>query len=805
MASSDLDLERIEVLWKRYKDRRARDPFFTIEAFAHEHSEAYDEILQIFPVLKDLESAAHHEPEIEALPHDIGGYPIVSCIGSGAMGVVYEARCKALRERIALKVLNSELLGPKYVQRFEQEARAVAALHHTHIVPIYDFCKDETQLFYTMRLVDGPNIADILQIAAFPADSKPPDQPADSRAYKLLSHLAGNWACIAELGAQAASAIAHAHGKSVLHRDIKPANLLIDATNKIWVTDFGLAKRNDRASDLTSIHQTVGTPRYMAPEQARGVSDHRSDIYSLGLTLRELACIDLDRQGLDARRLDARISPREINPGIPRELNGIIERATRPDPDQRYQRAEQLAHALEAFARKTQASKTTDYRWWTALLVIALLVSTALAWPLLAPNTRRLSTGLSANNPIPAPALVRLVEQLGDEPSHLIVDHHLLQREVRLSGVDIQHFQWDPDRAELRFRRAPDFEVPLDQDMDNRYQLLISRKGQPDQPLVIQIDNWNEPPEIDEFQFLDDQQTIHLSGEDLAGSWIMDINDDHSTIFDGLYFELGQTVDRDQVFMTPHGTFAFQPSAASTPGDANHDGIYDMQVVVSDETYVHSVCLEQQSSGALALVRESIGPGPVLNREIVSEDCLMRRDVIDLATADGQIFFHIHPNKQSPGIALYRSQLQPDGTLATVLLNADCGIPPEAVAIATYDGEHFCCVLRQRGRPRQTDLWQGTLRADGRMTMDGYVENCGLPSRIEALAGIDAERFYHIRTDFDGRSWFYISFLQKRFSNMPFDDRRPQYVSPVRGQAAWIRRADDSRTVSRQVRFDTNP
>ena len=162
------------------------------------------------------------------------------------------------------------------------------------------------------------------------------------------------WQSVAEVGIQVASALGHAHEQGVLHRDIKPANLLIDARGVVWVTDFGLAKAMGQ-DDLSRTGDLIGTLRYMAPERFHGESDGRSDIYSLGLTLYELATLRPAHEATERAELLKKIAeaeptrPRELNPAIPRDLETVILKAIAPDPAHRYASAAALAEDLARF------------------------------------------------------------------------------------------------------------------------------------------------------------------------------------------------------------------------------------------------------------------------------------------------------------------------------------------------------------------------------------------------------------------------------------------------------------------------
>jgi serine/threonine protein kinase/Flp pilus assembly protein TadD len=371
-----------------------------IEAILAEHPNEAERLRALLPTLRVLveigsspigqnnsKTAATERVSPELLhPQILGDFRILHEIGRGGMGVVFEAEQISLRRRVALKVLpTASTLDPRSLQRFRNEAQAAASLHHSNIVPIHGVGCERGVHYYAMQYIDGLTIAEVIaklressKLDLSPQvqhQSRIPDvdsraqmvsrekQAAETEVMAALStekpSNSGAWfRRLAEHMAQVADALHHAHELGVMHRDIKPANLMLDRLGRIWVTDFGLA-RVEGADNLTMTGDLVGTLRYMSPEQSlakRLGVDHRSDIYSLGITLYELLTLNPAFAGEGRQKLLQQLaseepkSLRKQNPSIPRDLETIVMKATQKSPSERYQTAEELAADLRRFA-----------------------------------------------------------------------------------------------------------------------------------------------------------------------------------------------------------------------------------------------------------------------------------------------------------------------------------------------------------------------------------------------------------------------------------------------------------------------
>jgi outer membrane protein assembly factor BamB len=309
------------------------------ERLLREHPELAGQLEPCLAGMDFIHRAA--KPAGGGAPAQLGDFRIIREIGRGGMGVVYEAEQLSLKRRVALKVLRFGVgADVEVMKRFQREAETVAQLHHTNIVPIHAVGELGGVHFYAMQLIDGKSLAAVLAEDVTPEQNIKPD----------FRRVAG-W------GLQAAEALAHAHHRGVIHRDIKPSNLILAPDGTVWLTDFGLAKRADEVT-LTAAGVLMGTPRYMSPEQAAAAKqpiDHRTDIYSLGATLYELATgkpvfESQTPQGVITQILSAEpVAPRLIQGTMPRDLETIILKCLAKEPAGRYQQARELADDLRAY------------------------------------------------------------------------------------------------------------------------------------------------------------------------------------------------------------------------------------------------------------------------------------------------------------------------------------------------------------------------------------------------------------------------------------------------------------------------
>jgi len=362
-----------------------------VEDYVARYPQAADLLRKVLASLRLLEAsltgaASPGEPGALATGDEptgtLGDFRLIREVGRGGMGIVYEAEQISLGRRVALKVLPfAATMDPRHLQRFQNEARAAASLHHTNIVPVHAVGCERAVHFYAMQFIEGQTLAAMIaelrqrggqaplpevqpttpHVPGAPAPATPAPDTAERAAASTErpTRDPAYFRRVADLGIQAAEALDHAHQLGIVHRDVKPANLMVDGRGNLWVTDFGLAQVQSDAR-VTMTGDLVGTLRYMSPEQAlakRVVIDHRTDVYSLGATLYELLTLQPAFDGADRQELLRQIAfedpkpLRRINRAIPAELETIVLKAMEKNPQERYATARELADDLERFVK----------------------------------------------------------------------------------------------------------------------------------------------------------------------------------------------------------------------------------------------------------------------------------------------------------------------------------------------------------------------------------------------------------------------------------------------------------------------
>ena len=325
-------------------------------------------------------------PSFNLAGTDVGRYRVVSLLGSGGMGEVYDAIDPALGRHVALKVLEADAVSDaKRLARFVQEARSASALNHPHLVPIYEIGVQANIHFIAMEKIDGSTLRTVFSSERLPL----------KRTLELMP--------------QITDAVAAAHGAGIVHRDLKPENIMVSRAGYAKVLDFGLAKLQPEApfpsstSARTLLRPTdagtiLGTVGYMSPEQAQGKpADERSDIFSLGCVLYEAvagtrafsAATPIDTLHKLIHEDPPPLS--EVSPIVPDEVQRIVGKAMAKDPEQRYQSAKEMTIDLRDAARKTESPSRVDVaparprgrwvRWVAGAVSLSVLVLALVFFP----------------------------------------------------------------------------------------------------------------------------------------------------------------------------------------------------------------------------------------------------------------------------------------------------------------------------------------------------------------------------------------------------------------------------------------
>jgi serine/threonine protein kinase len=459
--------ERVAEVVDAFMERVRRGEKPDVEEYARRHPEVADVLRQILPAMPFVRpvsenSGASPSAPADDLPGELGDFRIIREVGRGGMGVVYEAEQVSLRRRVALKVLPfAATMDQRHLRRFQNEAQAAACLHHTNIVPVYFVGCERGVHFYAMKFIDGQPLSELIRrLAHGPAateerttayEASPGETVAASPTVRAAGDATpltgegkrgrGYFRKVVEVGVQAAEALDHAHQLGIVHRDIKSGNLLLDGRGNLWVTDFGLAQMQQGEGGLTITADLVGTLRYMSPEQAlakRVVIDHRTDIYSLGVTLYELLTLQPafpsnDRQELLRQvAFEEPVRLRRLDKAIPVELETIVLKAMEKRPQDRYATAQELADDLRHWlddlpirarrqtfiqrAAKWMRRHRTLARLAAGFLILAVILLAASSWLIWSANqkTKAALARVDARNRWARQAINDMYEELSE-------------------------------------------------------------------------------------------------------------------------------------------------------------------------------------------------------------------------------------------------------------------------------------------------------------------------------------------------------------------------------------------------------
>lgn len=433
----------------------------------------------------------------------IGHYRIVGKLGEGGMGVVYVAEDTKLDRRVALKVLPAELAeNPERLDRFQREAKALAALDHPNIVTIHSVEEEGEIRFFTMQLIDGQPLSELIPQDGVPAE----------RLFKIAVPLA--------------DALANAHAKGIIHRDLKPSNVMVTGEGRVMVLDFGLAKLWQEAAatetsalptePLTAEGRVVGTIPYMSPEQLEGKElDARTDLFSMGVMLYEMATGNRPFQGDTSVSLMSSIvkdTPPPLDtmrPELPNHLGRIIQRCLEKDPKDRYQTMRDAALELRNLEKEMAGTRSssmvvpassrrsgiTGHRSWLGGLAMVLVLAMALLgiWKVMdSPNE---------SSPVPEGPASSSASRIRDPQARAIYE-----RAQRYRGDAESVTRWD--LAEATLRQAVEMEPDNAWLLSELADLLVER-----QDLNPQVERKQEATDLVE-------RALEID-TDLATAWVV--------------------------------------------------------------------------------------------------------------------------------------------------------------------------------------------------------------------------------------------------------------------------------------------
>jgi predicted Ser/Thr protein kinase len=274
----------------------------------------------------------------------LGPYKLEDVLGKGGMASVYRAYQSSVKRYVAIKVMSPDIGGqPGFVERFAQEAEVIASLEHPHIVPVIDYGTQDNLHYLVMRYIEGGSLEDRMRKGSLSLQE----------AARFLAEMA--------------SALTYAHKRGVVHRDLKPNNMLIDGSDNLYLTDFGIARLTQSEHHLTATGSVMGTPAYMSPEQGMGQRvDSRSDIYTLGVVLYEMVLNRLPFSGETPAAMifqhvyEHPAHPQKVNPNLPDAVADVLNKSMAKNPDERYQSASEMSSAFAEAIRSTKVTPLVD-------------------------------------------------------------------------------------------------------------------------------------------------------------------------------------------------------------------------------------------------------------------------------------------------------------------------------------------------------------------------------------------------------------------------------------------------------------
>ena len=682
--------ENLEKITRLFSQWRSEGKTFSVKEFV----EYFPDLVPLeqgkaFQLLLTLQQLQEQYDSVDInLPIHLGRYELIEKIGEGASGIVFRATQTGFSRAVAVKLLKN-FSSSIHEKRFRQEANLASKLHHSNIVPVIDYGIYGGTCYLVMPFIPGGPLQSQVPIV---------DQP-DHGEKEILPEPCetGHWRWVIEIGIQVSSALAYAHKRGMIHRDIKPSNLLVDEENGVWVTDFGLAKMLPEEDSLSSSGGLLGTPRYMAPEQLRRISDERSDIYSIGVTLWELVTGQVawdDQPTADgaARCFNPELPcPATINPRVPRKLAQVISKACHYLPDARYTTANELNHHLRELI-----GKPAHFPWFQKIFLTVGIIFTICLGCFLS----RVFFSDDGRSPLPQVDGVEVepgVYQI-DEGNRVVfrLPETSNQNEVRLNGVDAEKFQFDSATGTVTFVTLPDFELPHDSGYDNQYEFKISFRSGTTEHRKVVVADVDEPPQWPTRNHSNQFYTSVLPGRNFAPIML--------NAFDPESREIGYRVvggkDAD-LFYVVAAAFANPILVFKDPNQhfenpsANNSGwsCYEVILELFEREALGNVYITGQR---MELENSSVSSHDENQTYFIAETPLLCFQFIDVASGDGKNFYVIQRNTDDT-ISLNETQFwcdDPDRPWQVETLSKNCRLPTDVCGLATHDGKTFYAVTQ---------------------------------------------------------------------------------------------------------------
>ncbi|MEM7475756.1 MAG: serine/threonine-protein kinase [Planctomycetota bacterium] len=741
------DLENLEELWAQYQEQIRHEADLSILDFADRHPACKEQILQLFPLMEELQKLGEEEPRD---PEQIDNFRILRRIGFGGMGVVYEARDLTLSHRVALKLIECSGMDIQAIEKQQREVAIASGLNHPNIVPVYEHGSFESKLYFTMRIVDGPNLAEVIH---YRRENGVELASQERECLRFSRKLEDNWLLQIAIMKQAASALAYAHGRGVIHRDIKPANIILDQNGKAWLTDFGLARKiGDDLSRSSFRLRATGTPRYMAPEQIRGESDQRSDIFGLGITFYEMAVLTGADSDLKNQIWRGGLRPpKERNPAVPDPLDKLILKAVSLDPANRHASASELLDELAVVEKQLQEERLESHPKRKS-----------------SQDQRRIEVGMVSG-------LIFLVLSIFG------LLHSLRQLVLRPKSQYVAS--------------ATDVATPAVDLISNDEPHARERPGDEAESSEPPKRSENTAVGIDPLVFENDHRTILLRPSQLNFPMRIPLLDKSVSSWSGVFAQLVGGKHQNLFGMTPNGTLALLDTRHIQKLKSNTQ--IELDVAVREQSTCKYMQFFLASDGSITLAESVlVGPDSMATR-VIAEQLVLPENLIDCASRDGRFFYHLHQDRSGTA-SLYRSELNQENKLHTTLVQEDCGARQDAIGFSQTEEGNFLILQPITFNSENVVLSRSVLSKSGEF--NEVVSTAKTTrSRAGSFSALTENQFQICNPN---TKQFYFAFpYQETLVRMPLNLQSFPKLGRLVAQTAWIESGEKSLKTVKRLRL----